>query len=308
VFDEINQRRVYRPRRYDMGQLVVAVVGGMLLGGTYALIGLGLVQAFRATGTFNFAHGEIMVFPAFLFASWQVRHQVPEIVGILLALAFGALLGMALFLLVLRRTIGLSHFMGFAATLGVAVVLDGVMQIWFGAGEHPLSLPGVPTGRVTILGAGVSQSALVLGAVANIIAITVAIFMRYTEVGIRIRAAGQDAVLASQGGINVRRLYLGSWALAGTLAAAAGLMYGSTSAVNLSAVGVALAAAPAIVLGGLDSIEGAIIGGIVIGLVQGFTTSYFGAQYVDVITYSILLIVLLIFPTGLFGTTATRRV
>jgi branched-chain amino acid transport system permease protein len=290
-----------------MGQLVVSIVGGMLLGGTYALIGLGLVQAFRATGTFNFAHGEIMVFPAFLFASWQVRHQVPAVVGIVLALGFGALLGMGLFLFVLRRTIGLSHFMGFAATLGAAVVLDGVMQIWFGAGEHSLTLPGVPTGRITILGAGVSQSALVLGLLANLIAVTVALFMRYTSVGIRIRAAGQDAVLASQGGINVRRLYLGSWALAGALAAIAGLMYGSTSAVNLSTVGIALAAAPAIVLGGLDSIEGAIVGGIIIGLVQGFTTSYLGGQYVNVTTYSILLLVLLIFPSGLFGTTATRR-
>jgi branched-chain amino acid transport system permease protein len=290
-----------------MGRLVVAVVGGMLLGGTYSLIGLGLVQAFRATGTFNFAHGEIMVFPAFLFASWQTRHQVPDVVGIVLALAVGAALGVAMFTFVLRRTIGLSHFMGFAATLGVAVVLDGILQIWFGPGEHSLRLPGVPHGSVKILGAGVSTESLVLGVVANIIAFGVMGFMRYTEVGIRIRAAGQDAVLASQGGINVRRLYVSSWALAGVLAAIAGLTYGSTAAINLSTVGIALAAAPAIVLGGLDSFEGAIAGGIVIGLVQGFTNSYLGAQYVNVVTYSILLVVLLAFPSGLFGTTSVRR-
>jgi branched-chain amino acid transport system permease protein len=165
----------------------------------------------------------------------------------------------------------------------------------------------VPHGSVKILGAGVSTESLVLGVVANIIAFGVMGFMRYTEVGIRIRAAGQDAVLASQGGINVRRLYVSSWALAGVLAAIAGLTYGSTAAINLSTVGIALAAAPAIVLGGLDSFEGAIAGGIVIGLVQGFTNSYLGAQYVNVVTYSILLVVLLAFPSGLFGTTSVRR-
>jgi branched-chain amino acid transport system permease protein len=290
-----------------MARLVVSVVGGFLLGGTYALIALGLVQAFRSTGTFNFAHGQLMILPAFFVATWMADGAMPFVQALVASLAITALLGMAMFLFVLRRTIGLPHFVGFAATLGVAAILDGYMQMRFGSIQIGITFPGLPSGSVTIFGAGVSQVAIIFALAALAIAIAVVVLMRFTKLGIRIRAAGQDAVLASQGGINVRRVYLGSWALAAVLAACAGIVYGSTNIMDLSAVGLALGAFPAIVLGGLDSVEGAVVGGVVIGLLQSFAASYMGGQYTNVVTYSVLLVVLLVFPSGFFGTKDVTR-
>lgn len=291
-----------------MGQLVVSIVGGLLLGGMYALIGLGLVQAFRSTGTFNFAHGQLMLIPAFMFAGWTSSGAMPVGIAIAAALLLSAVGAVAMFVVVLRPTIGLPHFVGFAATLGVSIALQGAMQLWFGSAPRRFELPLIPDGRMEVLGVGVSKEAVVLALGANAVALVVALVMRYSDGGIRIRAAGQDALLASQGGINVRRVYLYSWALAGTLAALAGLVYGSTNEFDTSSTSVALVAAPAIVLGGLDSLEGAAVGGVVIGLIQGFTASYIGGDAVTVVTYALLLLVLLVYPAGLFGKTSMRRV
>jgi branched-chain amino acid transport system permease protein len=290
-----------------MSTLVIAVIGGLLLGGTYALIGLGLVQAFRSTGTFNLAHGQMMIFPALLIAGWEASNRFPMSVAIPLALAAAGLLGLVMFVL-LRRTIGRPHFIGFVATLGIASVLDGVFRMWFGPGVRQLTIPALPDGRVVILGTGVSSRDLTAACVAIFVAVAVAAFMRFTESGVRIRAAGLNAVLASQGGINVRRLYRGSWVLSGLLAGFAGILFCASHPFDLTTTEVALSVVPAIVLGGLDSTEGAVVGGLTIGLIQGFTASYLGGDNVNVVTYSLLLVLLLIYPSGLFGTSAVRRV
>lgn len=101
---------------------------------------------------------------------------------------------------------------------------------------------------------------------------------------------------------------MGSWALAACLAGIAGVAFGTTNLVNSSLVDVALAAFPAILIGGLDSIEGAVIGGLLVGIAQGFIATYFGPQYLDVLTYGLLLVVMLVFPTGLLGTRTVTRV
>jgi branched-chain amino acid transport system permease protein len=284
-----------------MIRLVGSLITGALLGGTFALIGLGLVQLFRSTATFNFAHGQLMIFPAFLVASLQASTG-SLVVAIVVGLSAAALLGSLIFLGALRRTVGKLHFVGFAATLGVASFLDGLIQIVFGSGQRSISTGSVGRDTVRILGASVSTLSLALAAVSIGIAAVVAAFMRFTQLGLKMRAAGQDAVLASQGGINVTLVQVGSWALASTLAAAAGIVFLCTNVADSSAVGVALAGFPAIVLGGLDSVGGAIAGGLVIGLVQSEVATYLGGEYVDVITYSTLVVALLLIPTGFFGT------
>jgi branched-chain amino acid transport system permease protein len=278
-----------------------SLVGGLTLGGTLALIALGLVLAFRATRTFNFAHGELMLLPAFIVGYFQAHH-VSLGLALPLTLLVSTLTGVLFYVLVLRRTTGLPLFMGIVATLGLASVLDGVMGILFGGNQYAIVLPEIPTGVTRIGGAGISQTTLALSGWTIGLAIIVIAIVRFTHLGLTIRAAGQDPVLASQCGINVRRVYTGSWAAVAVLAGIAGISYGSTTVVNTSMVGLGLVALPAIMLGGLDSIEGAVVGGLIIGLVQGFTQTYLGGQYVDVVTYSILLVVLLIHPEGLFGT------
>jgi len=291
-----------------MDRVIVSLIGGIALGATYSLIALGIVLAFRATGTFNFAHGEFMLLAAYLVGAWQASHTAPLGVSFPVAMVVVATIGMAFYLLVLQRTTGLHHFMGIVATLGLAAVLDGAMLLVFGSPEYTIKVSFLPGGVVHILGARFSAVELILSAFALILALVVAGTLRLTSVGRRVRAAGQDPILASQGGINVRRYYMWSWAVAACLAGVAGVVYGSTNVVDFSLSNVALVAFPAIIIGGLDSIEGAVVGGLAVGIFQGFVATYLSSQLLDVLTYGLLLVVMLTFPRGLFGTKQVARV
>lgn len=291
-----------------MARFLVSVIGGLSLGGTYALISLGIVLAYRATATFNFAHGELMLLPAYMVGAWQSHHTAMFGVSLAAALAVVATVGIAFYLLVLQRTTGLHQFMGIVATLGLAAVMDGVMQLIFGSPEYTIHISFLPHGVVTLDGARFSATTLTLMGFSLFLAIAIALGVRYTNVGRRLRAAGQDPLLASQSGVNVRRFYTWSWAAAAVLAGVAGIVYGSTNVVDFSLTNVALLAFPAILIGGLDSIEGAVVGGLAIGLFQGFVATYLSSQYLDVLTYTLLLAVMLLFPGGLFGTKQVARV
>jgi branched-chain amino acid transport system permease protein len=280
---------------------VSAIAAGLLLGGTMALIALGLVVAFRATRTFNFAHGEFMLLPAYIVGYLQARHD-SLVVSIVVAMLLAGVVGSLFYLIVLRRTTGLPLFMGIVATFGLAAILDGIMGIAFAGRQYSIKIGALPKGSVRIAGARISESSLVLTGLTLLIALSVVVVMRFTRVGVLVRAAGQDPILAGQSGIPVGRIYMCSWALAAMLAAVAGISYGSSAAVNTTMIDLGLAAIPAIVLGGLDSIEGAVIGGIALGLTQSFVQVYLGGREVDVITYALLLIGLLLYPQGLFGT------
>jgi branched-chain amino acid transport system permease protein len=276
-------------------------MSGLLLGGTFALIALGIVLAFRATRTFNFAHGELMLLPAYIVGDLEAHH-FSLVLSIALAIVIGGIVGALFYLLVLRRTTGLPVFMGIIATFGLAAILDGVMNIIFGSQQFQISIPALPDGALSIAGARVSQASVVLTVLTLVLAGLVVAITRYTHLGIVVRAAGQDALLASQCGIPVTRVYVGSWTVAAALAAIAGVSSGVTSIVNPEMIALPLAAIPAIVIGGLDSIEGAVVGGIIVGLVQGFVSVYWGGLAVTIVTYSLLLVALLLYPQGLFGT------
>jgi branched-chain amino acid transport system permease protein len=291
-----------------VSQFIVSLVGGAALGGIFALIGLGMVLVFRATATFNFAHGQFMILAAFIVAKAQTTSDRPLALMLPVSILVVAAVGALFYKLVLERTAGMPHFMGVIASLGVAAILDGVMSLTFGPATYSVHLPFLPTGVVSIFGARVSSVSLVIAAFSIGLAVACALVMQYTQIGTMVRAAGQDALLASQAGIRVRWVFLGSWVLASALAAIAGLAYGATNVFDLASPAVVLAVFPAVLLGGLDSIPGAIVGGIGIGVFQGFVASYAGGQYIDVATYSVLLVVLLFRPTGLFGTSAVTRV
>ena len=289
-------------------QFVVALFGGVILGSTYALITLGLVLIYRATGTLNFAHGQLMLLAAFLVGKWTTDNSVPFFLAMPAAIVVTGALGALIYPLVLRRTAGMPHFMPVIATMGFAAMADGAFGIMFGANQYAIDVPGLPTGTVTIAGARLASSALLLGAMSIVIALAVAAVLRVTSIGRRLRAAGQNALLASQGGISVHRIFIGSWAVAAGLAAIAGIAYGATNVVTPSITALALLAFPAMLLGGMDSVEGAIVGGVGMGVLQSFTSSYLGGEVVNVVTYSLLLVVLLVRPEGLLGTKTVRRV
>lgn len=290
-----------------MDKLVIALVGGASIGTILALMALGMVLAFRATETFNFAHGQFMALPAFIIGYWLMRH--PSMFWLAAAVSLVAIgaIGVLLYKLILVRTVGLPHFMPVVATLGLAAILDGAMAIVFGANQYVIHVPGLPTGIYTIFGARIATATLAVSGASLVLAIGLAALLRFTHIGMMLRAAGQDSTLASQGGINVHRMYAGSWMVASVLSGLAGIAYASTNVVNRSIVDLALIAFPALMLGGLDSVIGAVVGGILIGILQGFVATYYDGGAVNVITYFVLLMVLLWRPHGLFGTKQVTR-
>lgn len=291
-----------------MEQFVVTIIVALSLGGTYSLIALGLIIIYRGTDTFNFAHGEFMLLAAYLVAEWQGKWHAPLLVVMIASLVVVAFAGWFLFRIVLRRVIGKPIFIGVVATLGVAAMMDGIMGLIFGSGDYQVSSTWLPTGSVTILTARVGVAPVIVAAISLAIAALVAVVVRKTPSGARLRASGQDVLLASQSGINVQRVNGASWAIGCALAGVAGIAYAQTNFVAPTMTSLGLLAFPAIILGGMDSIEGSIFGGIIIGAAQSFTASYWGGQWVEVSSYTILLLVVLLMPNGLFGTRTVVRV
>lgn len=288
--------------------VLVALFEGLSIGATYALVGLGLVLAFRTTGVLSFVHGQLMLLGVFLIGSWQARGFGVFSVQLILALLVVSAICMAFYWLVLRYADGLPPFVGFMATLGLASILDAVLLWFFGSASYRLNVPGVPDGVWDILGSRISSGTLVVSLVSIALAVLVAFFVQGTEIGVRMRAGGQNPVLAAQSGIRIRPLFLAAWALTGILAVLAGVAFASTRLATLDMTQLMLAAFPAIFLGGLDSTWGAIVGGLGIGMLQGFTLSVVGGDYSDVVTWLALLIVMLFLPHGLFGTRNSVRV
>lgn len=291
-----------------MAQVMVSLEGGATLGGTYALIGLALVLVFRATATLNFAQGELMLLPAYLMAVWAGHHHEPFLLALVLSCAVSAAVCLIFYTIILRPLSGRPPIIALMATFALAGILDAVLGLLLGSNVYTIKTSFLSSHVVNILGARTTVSSLIIVGFTLVLALLVLVVVRFTRTGLKLRAAGQDQLLASQGGINARRYHLGSWAVAGVLAAIAGIAYGASYEVGTDMTTTAISALPAILLGGLDSIEGAVIGGLLIGIVQGFVTTYLGGQAIDLVTYLILLVVLLVRPQGLFGTRQVVRV
>ena len=290
-----------------MGDLIIALVSGLCLGGTYALLSMGIVLVFRGTGIFNLCHGELLLLAAYLVAT-IAGHHVSLGLAALIGVATLAAVSMIIYRLGLYRTTGQPSFIGLIATLGIATVLDNVMNLAWGSGQYEISAGWLPSGSVHMAGAGVSELDISVAVIALVLCGLVVLWLQFTSIGIRMRAAGSNALLASQSGINVRRYYLGVWAVAGGLAAAAGVLYGSTVLITPSLSGLGLLALPAVMLGGLDSVVGAMVGGVLIGILQACVTTYWNGTVLDVVTYGVLLLILLIRPEGILGSREAVRV
>lgn len=288
--------------------MIVALFEGLSIGATYALVGLGLVLAFRTTGVLSFAHGQLMLVGVFLIGSWQVRGFASMPIQLILGLIVVSAICMAFYWLVLRFADGMPPFIGFIATLGLASILDAALVWAFGSSTYRIVVPGLPDATWEILGSRVSAASVVVAVISLVIAALVALGVQGTEIGIRMRAGGQNPILAAQSGIRIRPLFLIAWGLTGVLAVLAGVAFASTRLATLDMISLMLAAFPAIFLGGMDSTWGAIVGGLVIGALQGVTLWLLGSQYIELITWSALLVVMLFLPHGLFGTRNTVRV
>jgi len=291
------------------------LVAGISLGSVYALICLGFVVIYRATGVINFAQGGLVVVGAYLTHQLVMRWSLPFVIGVPLAMIGVAAFGLLLERFVLRRMVGQPVFAIILITLGVLFVLEQICSVLWG---YDVLMIGDPWGvrTVNVGGAAIRIADLwTIGAALSTLGVFFALFRR-TTLGIAMRAGASDPEAALAHGISPRAIHGVAWAIAGAVATIAGVLVAAgPKGVDLTVSAVAFRAFPAMILGGLDSAEGAVAGGIIIGLVEVFTAAYLapaapwlGANFHVVMPYALMIAVLMVRPYGLFGTEEVRRV
>jgi branched-chain amino acid transport system permease protein len=294
---------------------------GLLSGGTLALIALGLVLIFKSSYIFNFAQGQLLLLGALVTWWFAVELSLPLWLAIILALIFSALLGLLIERLALRPMTGQPLLSIILMTLGLSQVLQGMALLLFGgsqrnfpqifsaANPYKITTPFIHNGNNIII--ILKQNLVWSFTIAILGVIIISAFFRFTRTGLAMRGTSEDHELAQSIGIRIHRIFGFSWALAGVVATLGGVLLATSSGLDLSISMLVLTAFPVVLLGGLDSIPGAIVGGFVIGLSQGLVSVskvMIVRNMSEIMPYIVLLIVLVIRPEGLFGQKRIERI
>jgi len=290
---------------------VQLIVTGLAWGSVYACIALGFVLIFKATDIFNFAQPELMMFGAYVAFTLITMLNLPFVIGFLVTLVLMGLIAAILEMMVVRPMVGEPVLAVIMVTLGLANVLRGLTGLIWGYEELQFPNP-FPEEPFMIFGAAVNQAEIYTVVATAILLIIFFFFFKYSGAGISMRATAEDTRTAFLMGINVKRVFTASWAIASLVATIAGVFLASFTFLEPIMGHVGLKALPAIILGGLDSVHGAIIGGLIIGVTENlagfYLEDYLGSGINEITAYVIVLIVMMIRPYGLFGTKEIERV
>ena len=292
-----------------MLQALQIVISGVAQGCIYGLIALGLVLIYKTTETVSFAHGELMMLGAFAGFGFMTLLGLPFWLAFVATVVAMGLFGVALERIVIRPILGQPAFALVTLTIGIGYVARGLVTMIPGIGTETHSLP-VPykdeTWNVGALVLNVEQM-VVIAATTALSAVLYALF-RYTRVGVAMQAASQNQLAAYYMGIPVRRLNGLVWGLAAAVAAIAGLLLAPITFVYANMGFIGLKAIPAAVVGGFGSLPGAIVGGLVIGIVESLSGFYLPEGFKDIAPYAVVLIILVVRPNGIFGDQLRKKV
>jgi len=293
-----------------MDILVQLIVSGIAVGGVYALIALGFVLIYKATSIINFATGEFMMIGAYFFYSFMVMADIPAIPAFLLVMCCAALLGFWVERAILRHMLGQPVISIIMVTIGLSSILMGMAEIVWSTDfkSFPPLFPRAPI----VVGNIIIRSNLFWGFVIAMGAVSVfAVLFKYTKVGVAMRATANDQMAAFSMGINVRAMFTLAWALGAVAASLGGVIIGNMGGIQPTLGHIGLKIFPVVILGGLDSIAGAVIGGFIVGLVEniagGYLDPYVGGGVKDLAPFVVLVFILMIKPYGLFGKEEIER-
>jgi branched-chain amino acid transport system permease protein len=294
---------------FDYQFFIEVLVGGLLSGVMYSLVAIGFVLIYKTSGVLNFAQGAMLLFAALTFVS-LVERGVPFPLALLATLAVMVLLGIAVERVILRPLVNQPPITLFMATLGLSYVIEGAAQLLWGTQVHGLDL-GISDTPFNVAGVFISQFDLFAAAVAGAMVALFALFFRYTRTGLAFRAVADDQYAALAVGLRLPRVWAAVWTAAGIVAVVAGLLWGARLGVQFSLSLVVLKALPVLVLGGFDSVAGAIVGGLLIGAIEKLAEVYVGPFFGGGIeawaAYVVALGFLLVRPSGLFGQKLVER-
>src|SRR5438067_5437052 len=291
--------------------LLQLALNGIVVGSIYALVALGFVIIYKSSGVLNFAQGEFLLLGAYVF--WAlVEGHAPWPYAVALTILFSILLGLAMERLILRPMIGEPIISVIMVTLGLSSVLRAIVLGAWGTDTRPY--PALFSSEPLMLGPlPVSRGYLVSMLVAASLLLVFTLFFRYSRVGIAMRATAFSQEVAQSMGISVRRIFAVSWSIAAVVSALGGILLGSLrGGVDGSLSVLGLKALPVVILGGLDSVAGAIVGGLVIGVLENLSGGYldpiFGGGVKEVAPFAALVLILMVKPYGLFGKVKIERV
>lgn len=282
------------------------LIGGLAIGSTYALVALGVVMVFRSTGIVNFAQGELMMIGAYAYIL-TAEMTDSAVVQLVAALAAGVAGGLVCFLVthfLLRRAGEIGLVIG---TLALLIFAQTGARLRYT--DNPRNAPGwiFDGGEVSLLGNSVSANSLLAFGVSTVVAAALLLWLRFTIVGHSVRAVAEDQWRAALSGVHVKIMLSMSWAIGGALAAIAGVLLSPVTGVFPTMGGqVLFPAFIAALLGGFTSLQGALLGGLVVGVVQTYAVVQVGGAFRDVIMFALLLAILLWRPTGLFRAARLR--
>ena len=289
--------------------LIEVLVGGLLAGVMYSLVAIGFVLIYKTSGVLNFAQGAMVLFAALTFVS-LVERGVPFAAALLATFAVMVALGFAVERAVLRPLVNRSPMVLFMATLGLSYVIEGAAQLLWGTQVHRLDL-GISNMPFAVAGVYVSTFDLVAAGIAAAMVAGLTAFFCFTAVGLAFRAVADDQFAALAVGLRLDRIWGTVWAAAGAVALVAGLLWGARLGVQFSLSLIVLKALPVLVLGGFDSILGAIVAGLLIGasekLAEVYLGPFVGGGIEGWFAYVVALAVLLVRPSGLFGQKLVER-
>ncbi len=289
---------------------VEVLLGGIMAGLLYALVALGFVLIFKASGVFNFAQGVMVLFAALTLVGLMER-GVPVVAALVLTMLVMILLALVFERLVLRPLVNQEQIILFMATIGLNFFLEGFGELLWGANVKRLDI-GIPDRSFMVAGIQVNELELTAALTAAVLVAILAFFFQKTRIGRALRAVADDHEAALSVGIPLKTIWVVVWSVAGLVAIVAGVMWGAKSGVQFSLSLIALKALPVLILGGFTSVPGAIVGGLVIGIGEKVGEVYWGPLVGGAIenwfAYVLALAFLLVRPQGLFGEKIIERV
>ncbi len=287
--------------------LAQVLFGGLAVGSIYGLVALGFAVVFKATDVFNFAQGMFVVCGAFFAVTAVSVLKLPFGVAVLFIIGAAALLGVVIHILLIQPLSGRPMLSVIMLTIALSIVMRALIEIFYGSQGRPLNTP-LPSGVFVIGNLRISQLHLTAMVVSWVCMAGFGAFFRFTPIGLLMRATADGHEAAVVSGVNVNVMNRLAWAIGSVLAAIGGVFLGQLQIVSTELESIGLLALPAVVIGGMQSIPGAIIGGILVGVIEQLSATYISPKSSDIVIYGLLLVILMVRPWGLFGHKELGRV
>ncbi len=294
-----------------MDYFLQLTVSGFVLGSIYALVALGFVLIYKSSDAINFAQGEFLLIGTYVALTLVSAYHIPFLAAFILTLIFSAALGLLVERVVLRPFIGEPILSMIMATLGLSSLLGGIANVFWGTDTQvfPQVFPENPLTLGKIMVSPVYVWSLVI---VFVLLGVFSLFFKYSRMGIAMRSSADDQQAALSMGISVKKVFAVTWAIAAMVSSVGGVLLANINGVNSSLASIGLKVLPVAILGGLDSIPGAIIGGFIIGILESLAGGYIdplvGGGVKEVLPFVVLVLILMVKPYGLFGKREIERV